>query len=44
MGKTSNGERNACVGTRPGVEAIGDGIEVVLTVDREIRAFGQVLA
>src|SRR5258708_11134185 len=29
---------------RSGVQAVGDGVEFVLTVDREIRALGQVLA
>jgi hypothetical protein len=31
-------------GTRPAVEAIGDGIEVILTVHGEVCAFGQILA
>ena len=30
-------------GSGPGVQAVGDGVEVPLTVDREIGAFGQVL-
>jgi hypothetical protein len=30
-------------GTWPAVEAIGDGIEVILTVDREVSALGQIL-
>jgi hypothetical protein len=31
-------------GTRPAVEAIGDSVEVILTVDREVSALGQILA
>ena len=31
-------------GTRPAVETIGDGVEVILTVDREVSALGQILA
>src|SRR5258707_9953563 len=30
-------------GTRSAVEAVGDGIEFVLTVDREVRALWQIL-
>jgi hypothetical protein len=28
-------------GTRPAVKAIGDGVEVILTVDREVSALAQ---
>ena len=28
-------------GMRPAVKAIGDGVEVILTVDREVSALGQ---
>lgn len=31
-------------GTRPAVEAVGDGVEVILTVDRKVRALGWILA
>src|SRR5271154_1058496 len=31
-------------GTRPAVETIGHGVEVILTVDREVSALGQILA
>ena len=34
----------AMSGTRPGVEAVGDGIEIFLAVDAQIGALGQVLA
>jgi len=31
-------------GTRPAVETVGDGVEVILTIDREVRALWQILA
>jgi hypothetical protein len=30
--------------TRAAIEAIGDGVEVILTVHREVSALGQILA
>lgn len=30
--------------TRPAVQTVGNGVEVILTVDRKVRAFGQMLA